>query len=131
MTYSKKLLDHYENPRNVGSMDKDDMNLVNLTESAKSHLKKLTQDNNKKYVRLEVKGGGCAGFRYDWSFDNYIQDSDDFIKFDGFTLLIDKSSLLYLMGMTIEYKKEIFGSFLELKNPNATSSCGCGESFGV
>ena len=49
------------------------MNLVNLTESAKSHLKKLTQDNNKKYVRLEVKGGGCAGFRYDWSFDNYIQ----------------------------------------------------------
>ena len=42
-----------------------------------------------------------------------------------------KSSLIYLMGMTIEYKKEIFGSFLELKNPNATSSCGCGESFGV
>ncbi len=85
----------------------------------------------KKYVRLEVKGGGCAGFRYDWSFDNYIQDSDDFIELDGFTLLIDKSSLFYLMGMTIEYKKEIFGSFLELKNPNATSSCGCGESFGV
>ena len=107
------------------------MSLVNLTESAKNHLKKLTQDNNKKYVRLEVKGGGCAGFRYDWSFDNYIQDSDDFIEFDGFTLLIDKSSLIYLMGMTIEYKKEIFGSFLELKNPNATSSCGCGESFGV
>ena len=57
--------------------------------------------------------------------------SDDFIEYDGFTLLIDKSSLIYLMGMTIEYKKEIFGSFLELKNPNATSSCGCGESFGV
>ena len=81
------------------------MSLVNLTDSAKNHLKKLTQDNNKKYVRLEVKGGGCAGFRYDWSFDNYIQDSDDFIEFDGFTLLIDKSSLIYLMGMTIEYKK--------------------------
>ena len=107
------------------------MSLVNLTDSAKNHLKKLTKDNNKKYVRLEVKGGGCAGFRYDWSFDNYIQDSDDFIEFDGFTLLIDKSSIIYLMGMTIEYKKEIFGSFLELKNPNATSCCVCGESFVV
>ena len=107
------------------------MNLVNLTESAKSHLKKLAQDNNKKYVRLEVKGGGCAGFRYDWSFDDIIQDTDEYIIFDGFTLLLDNASILYLTGMTIEYKKEIFGSFLELKNPNATSSCGCGESFGV
>ena len=106
-------------------------NLITITESANAHLTDLSKEHNKKYVRLEVKGGGCAGFRYDWSFDNYIQDSDDFIEFDGFTLLIDKSSLIYLMGMTIEYKKEIFGSFLELKNPNATSSCGCGESFGV
>ena len=107
------------------------MNLINLTDSAKNHLKKLAQDNNKKYVRLEVKGGGCAGFRYDWSFDNIIQDTDEHIIFDGFTLLLDNASILYLTGMTIEYKKEIFGSFLELKNPNATSSCGCGESFGV
>ena len=107
------------------------MNLINLTDSAKNHLKKLAQDNNKKYVRLEVKGGGCAGFRYDWSFDNIIQDTDEYIIFDGFTLLLDNASILYLTGMTIEYKKEIFGSFLELKNPNATSSCGCGESFGV
>lgn len=107
------------------------MNLINLTDSAKNHLKKLAQDNNKKYVRLEVKGGGCAGFRYDWSFDDIIQDTDEYIIFDGFTLLLDNASILYLTGMTIEYKKEIFGSFLELKNPNATSSCGCGESFGV
>ena len=105
--------------------------MIQLTNEALNHLENLTKEHNKKYVRLQVKGGGCAGFRYDWSFDNYIQDSDDFIEFDGFTLLIDKSSLIYLMGMTIEYKKEIFGSFLELKNPNATSSCGCGESFGV
>jgi len=103
-----------------------------ITDEAKHQMEKLLSKNPDKYaVSLIVEGGGCAGFRYDWSFDNYIQDSDDFIEFDGFTLLIDKSSLLYLMGMTIEYKKEIFGSFLELKNPNATSSCGCGESFGV
>ena len=107
------------------------MNLINLTDSAKNHLKKLAQDNNKKYVRLEVKGGGCAGFRYNWSFDDIIQDTDEYIIFDGFTLLLDNASILYLTGMTIEYKKEIFGSFLELKNPNATSSCGCGESFSL
>ena len=76
-------------------------------------------------------GGGCAGFKYDWSFDDIIQDSDEHVDFDGFTLLLDRSSLLYLTGMTIEYKQQIFGSFLELQNPNATSSCGCGESFGV
>ena len=105
--------------------------MITITDEALNHLENLTKEHNKKFVRLQVKGGGCAGFRYDWSFDNYIQDSDDFIEYDGFTLLIDKSSLIYLMGMTIEYKKEIFGSFLELKNPNATSSCGCGESFGV
>ena len=107
------------------------MSLVNLTDSAKNHLKKLTQDNNKKYVRLEVKGGGCAGFKYDWSFDDEPSKDDEKLDFNEFSLLVDKSSLLMLSGMTIEYKKEIFGSFLELKNPNATSSCGCGESFGV
>ena len=107
------------------------MSLVNLTDSAKNHLKKLTQDNNKKYVRLEVKGGGCAGFKYDWSFEDEVSTEDEKIDYDNFSLLVDKSSLLMLSGMTIEYKKEIFGSFLELKNPNATSSCGCGESFGV
>ena len=107
------------------------MNLVNLTESAKSHLKKLAQDNNKKYVRLEVKGGGCAGFKYDLSFDDEPSKDDEKLDFNEFSLLVDKSSILMLSGMTIEYKKEIFGSFLELKNPNATSSCGCGESFGV
>ena len=107
------------------------MSLVNLTDSAKNHLKKLTQDNNKKYVRLEVKGGGCAGFKYDWSFDDEPSKDDEKLDFNEFSLLVYKSSLLMLSGMTIEYKKEIFGSFLELKNPNATSSCGCGESFGV
>ena len=107
------------------------MNLVNLTESAKSHLKKLAQDNNKKYVRLEVKGGGCAGFKYEWSFDDNKSNDDEFVEYEDFTLLLDKASLMYLAGMTIEYRKEIFGSFLELKNPNAKSTCGCGESFGA
>lgn len=107
------------------------MSLINLTDTAKEHLINLAKEHNKKFVRLEVKGGGCAGFKYDWSFDDQQGKDDEKLDFNEFSLLVDKSSLLMLSGMTIEYKKEIFGSFLELKNPNATSSCGCGESFGV
>ena len=107
------------------------MSLINLTDTAKTHLINLAKEHNKKYVRLEVKGGGCAGFKYDWSFDDEPSKDDEKLDFNEFSLLVDKSSLLMLSGMTNEYKKEIFGSFLELKNPNATSSCGCGESFGV
>ena len=107
------------------------MSLINLTDTAKTHLIALAKEHNKKYVRLEVKGGGCAGFKYDWSFDDEPSKDDEKLDFNEFSLLVDKSSILMLSGMTIEYKKEIFGSFLELKNPIATSSCGCGESFGV
>ena len=107
------------------------MSLINLTDTAKTHLIALAKEHSKKYVGLEVKGGGCAGFKYDWSFDDEPSKDDEKLDFNEFSLLVDKSSLLMLSGMTIEYKKEIFGSFLELKNPNATSSCGCGESFGV
>ena len=107
------------------------MSLINLTDTAKTHLIALAKEHNKKYVRLEVKGGGCAGFKNDWSFDDEPSKDDEKLDFNEFSLLVDKSSLLMLSGMTIEYKKEIFGSFLQLTNPNATSSCGCGESFGV
>ena len=107
------------------------MSLINLTDTAKTHLIALAKEHNKAYVRLEVKGGGCAGFNYEWSFDDEPSKDDEKLDFNEFSLLVDKSSILMLSGMTIEYKKEIFGSFLELKNPNATSSCGCGESFGV
>tara|TARA_R110000851_G_scaffold88092_4_gene192464 strand:+ start:1577 stop:1948 length:372 start_codon:yes stop_codon:yes gene_type:complete len=106
-------------------------NLINLTDNAKAHLAELTSSHNKDYVRLEVKGGGCAGFKYDWKFEDSPDEDDTVFEEDNFKLLVAKSNLLYLSGMTIEYRKEIFGSFLELKNPNATSSCGCGESFGV
>jgi iron-sulfur cluster assembly accessory protein len=105
--------------------------LITITETANTHLTELSKEHNKKYVRLEVKGGGCAGFKYDWSFEDNKDNNDEEMQYENFTLLVDKSSILMLAGMTIEYKKEIFGSFLQLINPNAKSSCGCGESFGV
>lgn len=106
-------------------------NLITITKSANAHLTELSKEHNKNYVRLEVKGGGCAGFKYEWSFEDNKDDNDEVLDYNNFTLLVDKSSILMLAGMTVEYRKEIFGSFLELKNPNATSTCGCGESFGA
>jgi|TARA_B100001964_G_C14161668_1_gene567020 iron-sulfur cluster assembly accessory protein len=106
-------------------------NLITITEGANAHLTELSKEYNKKYVRLEVKGGGCAGFKYEWSFEDDKDNNDEVLDYKNFTLLIDTFSILMLAGMTIEYKKEIFGSFLELTNPNATSTCGCGESFGT
>ena len=105
--------------------------MIKIQDNALLRLRELKEKHKKNYVRLDVKGGGCAGFKYDWSFDDEPSKDDEKLDFNEFSLLVDKSSLLMLSGMTIEYKKEIFGSFLELKNPNATSSCGCGESFGV
>ena len=106
-------------------------NLITITEGANAHLTELSKEYNKKYVRLEVKGGGCAGFKYEWSFEDDKDNNDEVLDYKNFTLLIDTFSILMLAGMTIEFKKEIFGSFLELTNPNATSTCGCGESFGT
>ncbi len=106
-------------------------NLITITEGANAHLTELSKEYNKKYVRLEVKGGGCAGFKYEWSFEDDKDNNDEVLDYKNFTLLIDTFSILMLAGMTIEYKKEIFGSFLQLTNPNATSTCGCGESFGT
>ena len=106
-------------------------NLITITEGTNAHLTELSKEYNKKYVRLEVKGGGCAGFKYEWSFEDDKDNNDEVLDYKNFTLLIDAFSILMLAGMTIEYKKEIFGSFLELTNPNATSTCGCGESFGT
>ena len=106
-------------------------NILFLTDQAKEQMVTMLEEHDKQAVRLSLKGGGCAGFKYEWSFDDNKSNDDEFVEYEDFTLLLDKASLMYLAGMTIEYRKEIFGSFLELKNPNAKSTCGCGESFGA
>ena len=131
MGYVSRLWKTINGHINRSNGNKEYMSIINLTETAKEHLIALSKEHNKKYVRLEVKGGGCAGFKYEWSFDDNKSNDDEFVEYEDFTLLLDKASLMYLAGMTIEYRKEIFGSFLELKNPIAKSTCGCGESFGA
>jgi len=107
---------------------------ISITDAAKQQLINLLNKNQKNYVLLQAKGGGCAGFKYDWSFidEDKITDNDSFIDLgEGKYFIIDSTSVPLIDGMKVEWKEEIFGSSFELINPNAKSSCGCGESFGI
>ena len=104
--------------------------IVKLTDSAKEHMTTMLKEHNKDIVRLAVKGGGCAGFMYDWSLDDKLEENDEVIELENGKFTIDSASVLYLVGSTIDYKREVFGSYFSITNPASTSSCGCGESVG-
>ena len=107
------------------------MSIVNLTEQAKQHMATMLKEHNKPAIRLGLKGGGCAGFKYEWSLEDDVQKDDEQIKIENGLFVVDPASVMYLLGTTIDYKKEVFGSYFDIKSPNATSSCGCGESGGL
>tara|TARA_B100000085_G_C18557691_1_gene518382 strand:+ start:3056 stop:3364 length:309 start_codon:yes stop_codon:yes gene_type:complete len=102
--------------------------MIKLTDSAKEHLKTLLKENNKKYVRLQVKGGGCAGFEYQWTFEDEAEEEDVIVED---IVVIDEINEGYINGLEVDWRKEIFGSNFEFNNPVAKSSCGCGTSFAV
>tara|TARA_B100000927_G_scaffold289328_1_gene285723 strand:+ start:301 stop:627 length:327 start_codon:yes stop_codon:yes gene_type:complete len=104
--------------------------IVTLTDSAKEHMTTMLKENSKKAVRLALKGGGCAGFKYDWSLEDKVADEDEVVDFGQGKFIVDPASVMYLLGSTIDYKKEVFGSYFTVSNPASTSSCGCGESIG-
>ena len=106
------------------------MSIVNLTEEEKQHMATMLKQHDKPAIRLGLKGGGCAGFKYEWSMEDDIKADDEQIKIENGLFVVDPASVMYLLGTTIDYKKEIFGSYFDIKSPNATSSCGCGESVG-
>lgn len=101
--------------------------MVTLTDSARDYMKKVVSDGKSKYVYLSVKGGGCSGFQYDWS----LSDMKGFGPTIDNILCIDDMAEMFVAGCTIDYVNELGGSFLKVINPNATASCGCGESFAV
>ena len=108
------------------------MSMISLTETAIHQLNDLCQSNNKWAVKLSVKGGGCAGFSYDWSFLDTAEDiekDDEIIDIGSHKFVVDGISLMFVLGTRLDYKKEIFGSSFVFENPNAKSSCGCGTSF--
>ena len=101
---------------------------IEFTERAKKQIEKITAENDlKKYFRISVKGGGCSGFKYNFSFDNSISDND--VLFNN--AVIDKTSLDIINGSVIDFKVEMIGESFVINNPKASSSCGCGLSFSV
>ena len=101
---------------------------IEFTDRAKEEIEKIiNEDQLKKFFRISVKGGGCSGFKYDFSFDNKVDNKD--IVFGK--AVIDKTSLDIISGSTIDFKKEMIGESFVINNPKASSSCGCGLSFSV
>jgi len=82
-------------------------------------------------MRVAVLGGGCSGFQYNFSFEEQKNDDDLVIERDGAAVVVDSTSLEFLKGSELDYVEEMVGSAFQVKNPNATSSCGCGNSFSV
>lgn len=80
-------------------------------------------------LRVFVQGGGCSGFQYGFTFDEAVNEDDTTFEKNGVTLLVDSMSFQYLVGAEIDYKEDINGSQFVIKNPNATTTCGCGSSF--
>ena len=101
---------------------------IEFTDRAKDQIEKIISgDQLKKFFRISVKGGGCSGFKYNFSFDNKTDDKDVIIG----KAVIDKISLDIINGSTIDFKKEMIGESFVINNPKASSSCGCGLSFSV
>ena len=101
---------------------------IEFTDRAKEEIEKIiNEDQLKKFFRISVKGGGCSGFKYDFSFDDKIDNKD--IVFGK--AVIDKTSLDIISGSTIDFKKEMIGESFVINNPKASSACGCGLSFSV
>lgn len=104
-----------------------------FTDSAAEKVKQLIDEegNPELKLRVFVQGGGCSGFQYGFTFDETINEDDTTLDKNGVQLLIDPMSYQYLVGAEIDYKDDINGSQFVIKNPNATTTCGCGSSFSV
>jgi iron-sulfur cluster insertion protein len=102
-----------------------------FTDNAANKVKQLIEEegNNELKLRVFVTGGGCSGFQYGFTFEESVNEDDTPMQKNGVTLLIDPMSLQYLTGAEIDYQENAEGAQFVIKNPNATSTCGCGSSF--
>ena len=108
-------------------------NELNLTDGAVKKILSLSEKQSevKVNLRVYVTGGGCSGFQYGFSFDESIDEEDTCVSKEGANLIIDPLSLQYLLGSTVDYIEDLSGSKFIIKNPNAITTCGCGESFSI
>ena len=104
-----------------------------FTDNAANKVKELIEEEGNPSLKLRVfvTGGGCSGFQYGFTFDEDVNDDDTIVEKGGVQLLIDSMSYQYLVGAEIDYTEGLQGSQFVIRNPNATSTCGCGSSFSV
>lgn len=117
----------------LGTYDFDMPDALVFTEAAALKVKSLIDEegNPDLMLRVFISGGGCSGFQYGFTFDETIQDGDTEVEKEGVKLLIDPMSFQYLTGAEIDYSEGLEGSQFVIRNPNATTTCGCGSSFSV
>jgi len=110
-----------------------EVNPILFTDSAADKVRQLIEEENNSALKLRiyVSGGGCSGFQYGFTFDESAAEDDARVEKNGVTLLIDPMSYQYLIGAEIDYQEGLDGSRFVIKNPNATTTCGCGSSFSV
>lgn len=110
------------------------MSDIKVTDSARDQLKLLMKEEGKTnhYLRIEVVGGGCSGLSYDMKFSNgELKMGDNRMKDNDIVMVVNVKSLMYILGMTLDYTTGLNGKGFEFINPNATRTCACGESFSV
>ena len=109
------------------------MALINVTETAAERIRDLLSKDGKlgtHGLRMKVIGGGCSGLRYELAFDDRTDDDDTEVDANGVRVIVDDKSALYLVGTTLDFVDTLQESGFKMDNPNAASTCGCGESFG-
>ena len=108
--------------------------MIQVTEKAVekiTELRKAEGHNDHLHIRVSVEGGGCSGLMYNLSFDSDAKDGDEVFEDKGVKTFVNKKSLLYLLGTTLDFSDGLNGKGFQFVNPNATRTCGCGESFAV
>ena len=104
---------------------------VSVTETARNYLLDSCISANKPGIKIQVKGGGCAGFSYGFTFEETKNDDDFDFAYDEVKVVVDAMSMQYLNGASIDYKEDLMSASFVINNPQASSTCGCGSSFAV
>lgn len=108
--------------------------MITVTDTAKDKIVELRSkegQGDNSNIRVAVQGGGCSGLMYDLEFDAQINEKDEVFEDKGVKILVDRKSLLYLLGTTLDFSDGLNGKGFQFVNPNASRTCGCGESFSV
>jgi iron-sulfur cluster assembly protein len=111
------------------------MEIITVSEKARIQIQKLLEeqklDRETYFLRVGVKGGGCSGMSYELGFDNISQEGDNVVEDNSIKIVVDKKSFLYLFGTELDFSDGLNGKGFQFINPNASRTCGCGESFAV